>query len=79
MLWCDDIIDTGTSFKEAIKKYPDATFCVWVDKHPDLKMVHALELFDSETWVIFPWESLKDIKEDQRSYRSKRNLDKIET
>jgi hypoxanthine phosphoribosyltransferase len=54
MLWCDDIVDTGTTYLQALKEYPKATFCVWVAKAYISQVIHALDLSHKKEWVLFP-------------------------
>ncbi len=68
MLWCDDIVDTGTTYLQALKEYPQATFCVWVAKQFNPRVSHALDLSHKKEWVLFPWESPELILKERKRY-----------
>ena len=68
MLWCDDIVDTGTTYLQALKEYPRATFCAWVAKQYNSQVIHALNLSHKKEWVLFPWESPELILQERKRY-----------
>lgn len=68
MLWCDDIVDTGTTYLQALKEYPRATFCVWVAKEYNSQVIHALDLSHKKEWVLFPWESPELVLRERKRY-----------
>ena len=68
MLWCDDIVDTGTTYLRAFKEYPKATFCTWAAKQLNSRVIHTLDLSHKKEWVLFPWESPELIRKERKSY-----------
>lgn len=68
MLWCDDIVDTGTTYLQALKEYPGATFCAWAAKEYNSQVIHSLDLSHKKEWVLFPWESRELILKERKRY-----------
>jgi uncharacterized protein len=52
----DDICDTGATLKGLGAIFKTTDFAVLIDKTGDSMVKHRAEYFESDQWVIFPWE-----------------------
>ncbi|MGI6346579.1 MAG: phosphoribosyltransferase [Limisphaerales bacterium] len=71
MLWCDDIIDAGTTYLQARQAFPQATFCAWVAKKFHSELIYALDLSHKSEWILFPWESADQVLVEKKKYLAK--------
>lgn len=65
-LWIDDIIDSGTT----VSKASGFTAYVSLCKRPQIEQ-YAPVIVEQGVWVIFPWESAENAKDDCNEYLSR--------
>lgn len=69
----DDVYETGRTLEALRSQWPDASFAVWVSKRP-LQWWQAVEVTESQEWLLFPWANLERAQADERAYRASRGL-----
>ena len=63
----DDIYETGRTLSRLLE-IPDITTFVWLSK-VEPSWWNAVEISDTEEWIVFPWECQARAKEDENNYR----------
>lgn len=63
-LWVDDIIDQEVTFNKAKGMY--GYYATWIARKPSEEYFNVA-LIDGD-WVVFPWEDVKNAKEDYVEY-----------
>ena len=70
----DEVVETGQTLKDLHLQFPDAVFAVWVSKCSPTWW-EAVEVTNSQEWLVFPWENLPRARADEQAYRASRGLD----
>lgn len=75
ILWVDDVLDRGLTYRRLREVHPDATAAVWVSKQAEQEGVFVVQYCTADTWVVFPWEQedLADI--DRAGYLARRTAE----
>ncbi len=68
----DDIYETGTTLR-TVRELPGIFVFVWVSKVVP-GWWHAIEVTDSQEWVVFPWEKISFAGSDEQSYKRSRGV-----
>jgi adenine/guanine phosphoribosyltransferase-like PRPP-binding protein len=76
VIWIDDIVDSGKTFRSAVKRFGGRTkaFFAWVNKDPEMHQVPAVLTVPRGTWVVFPWEAPAKAIADREDYRRRRDV-----
>ena len=67
----DDVYETGRTLS-LIREQVDATFVVWISKVPPEWWNSAIT-FSPDEWLVFPWENVDLVAEDEARYRASRS------
>ncbi len=62
----DDVYETGETLREVSEMIEVTTF-VWISKIKP-QWWNAVEIVDSEDWLVFPWEDRRFSEQDQKAY-----------
>lgn len=73
IIWIDDIIDSGTTYRHSLEKFgKDALYVCWIDRLGVSDVCAVLE--QSSEWVVFPWENKLNAIQDKVEYEGKRDI-----
>ena len=70
----DEVFETGQTLAALRQQLPDAAFAVWVSKISPTWW-EAVDVTNSQEWLVFPWENLQRARADERLFRASRGLD----
>jgi hypoxanthine phosphoribosyltransferase len=70
----DEVFETGQTLAVLRQQWPDAAFAVWVSKISPAWW-EAVDVTNSQEWLVFPWENLQRARADERLFRASRGLD----
>lgn len=70
----DEVFETGQTLAALRQQWPDAAFAVWVSKSPPTWW-EAVDVTNSQEWLVFPWENLQRAYADEQRFRASRGLD----
>ena len=70
----DEVFETGQTLAALRQQWPDAAFAVWVSKISPAWW-EAVDVTNSQEWLVFPWENLQRARADERLFRASRGLD----
>ena len=70
----DEVFETGQTLAALRQQWPDAAFAVWVSKSPPTWW-EAVDVTNSQEWLVFPWENLQRARADEQRFRASRALD----
>ena len=70
----DEVFETGQTLTALRQQWPDAAFAVWVSKISPAWW-EAVDVTNSQEWLVFPWENLQRARADERLFRASRGLD----
>lgn len=70
----DEVFETGQTLAALRQQWPDAAFAVWVSKISPTWW-EAVDVTNSQEWLVFPWENLQRARADERLFRASRGLD----
>jgi hypoxanthine phosphoribosyltransferase len=70
----DEVFETGQTLSVLRQQWPDAAFAVWVSKISPAWW-EAVDVTNSQEWLVFPWENLQRARADERLFRASRGLD----
>ena len=70
----DEVFETGQTLTALRQQWPDAVFAVWVSKIPPTWW-EAVDVTNSQEWLVFPWENLQRARADEQRFRASRALD----
>ena len=70
----DDVYETGRTLRAFKVQVPQASFAVWVSKSPPTWW-EAVDVTNSQEWLVFPWENLQRARADEQRFRASRGLD----
>lgn len=84
VLWVDDIVDSGVTFKEAVSKaggrpvlfasmYAKRSWLTSCELGTRANLLAAWPV-DMDQWVLFPWEDPAVVHEDIKRYRDSRQV-----
>lgn len=69
----DEVFETGQTLTALRQQWPDAAFAVWVSKIPPTWW-EAVDVTNSQEWLVFPWENLQRARADEQLFRASRGL-----
>jgi len=86
LVWCDDVIETGTTSSQAYQhlrmpvdhiRIDRFIRCCWIDKRwsPGTERqndVWTQRYVDPQTWVVFPWEPIENVEKDKENFYAAR-------
>ena len=67
----DDVYETGKTLKR-VRDFSNITVFVWFSKL-EPNWWKAVELCDSDEWLVFPWESVERADKEEELYRLSRS------
>ena len=67
----DEVYESGQTLSGVREQCPDALFVVWVSKRP-LQWWDAVEVTDSDEWLVFPWGNRERAHLEEQNYRKSR-------